>query len=333
MTSAPFNHTVSVVLPSTQRSWIGKAHLLPPSVYPVTGSQQQQQQPAPRTTNEAISDDIIPTYYDPSTATTHPHPPTSPTQPYYVLIPGTPATCAQLGLFHHATLFPHNRNGPVDLVVSGPNHGRNTTAAFALSSGTLGGALEAAICGVRAVAISFAFTTRKEPEELVAEASALSVRVVERLARDWAGELGGVPGPDLYTVNVPLVEGVGGRPARWTWMLDNKWSKGSLYKVVDKAGGDGGSEGKDRAALDSVDEMKRRGDGQGGSNGADQTAAATAPSFKWAPTFADVWSTVLESAEGNDGLTVKDGFASVTPLRANFEGLYGKGGFHGDMKL
>lgn len=79
---------------------------------------------------------------------------------YYVLIPGTPATCTQLGLFHHDVLFPDFTAGtgtsnsdvshsPIDLVLSGPNYGRNTTAAFALSSGTIGGAMEGAICGVR----------------------------------------------------------------------------------------------------------------------------------------------------------------------------------------
>lgn len=89
---------------------------------------------------------------------------------YYVLVPGTPATCAQLGLFHHDLLFPdfspgtntpntNAKHSPIDLILSGPNYGRNTTAAFALSSGTIGGAMEGAVCGIRAIALSFAFFT------------------------------------------------------------------------------------------------------------------------------------------------------------------------------
>lgn len=89
---------------------------------------------------------------------------------YYVLVPGTPATCAQLGLFHHDLLFPDfspgtntpntdAKHSPIDLILSGPNYGRNTTAAFALSSGTIGGAMEGAVCGIRSIALSFAFFT------------------------------------------------------------------------------------------------------------------------------------------------------------------------------
>jgi tubulin--tyrosine ligase len=48
----------------------------------------------------------------------------------------------------------------VDLVLSGPNFGRNTTAIFALSSGTIGGALEGAVCGKKAIALSYAFDSR-----------------------------------------------------------------------------------------------------------------------------------------------------------------------------
>jgi len=294
-------------------------------VYPVAG----QQTTKPK--NEDISDDIVPTYFNPTDGTTHASPPTDPSQEYYVLVPGTPATCAQLGIFHYNTLFPHNTKGPVDLVISGPNHGRNTSAAFALSSGTLCGALEAAICGVRAVAISFAFTTRKETDELVAEGSALSVKIVEKLVTDWTGGITDSP-PDVYTINVPLVEGVGKHPVKWTWMLDNKWSKGSLYKAVEK--NDDAAE--DKAALDSVDKMRSKGDGDGsrGTEGeAKRKQPTTGLSFKWSPTFGDMWSTIQNSADGNDGRTVMEGATSVVPIRANFEGLYGRGRFTGEMKL
>lgn len=184
------------------------------------------------------------------------------------------------------------------------------------------------------MAISFAFTTRREPEELVAEASALSVKIVEKLAANWtlgSDDAGAAP-PDLYTINVPLVEGVASHPVRWTWMLDNKWSAGSLYKAVEKQDS---SRDADRSAFDSAD-AEMQAEREGGSNtrpAENGQQVRTAPSFKWAPSFADVWSTIEKSRPGNDGLAVRDGETSVTPLRANFEGLYGRGGFVGELKL
>lgn len=60
---------------------------------------------------------------------------------------GTPADCVELGL---GNLYP----GAIDLVVSGINMGLNTGTAFALSSGTVGGALEATLNGIPSIALS-----------------------------------------------------------------------------------------------------------------------------------------------------------------------------------
>ena len=321
--SPPFSHKVSVVLPSTQRSWIGKAHLLPASLYPLAGQQ-------PKAKNEDIEDVITPTYYNPSSGEVLdalPHSNASvkgninsvdlEEDDYWVLIPGTPATCVQLGLFHHNLLFPPlsalsnyppqststTTNTPIDLIISGPNHGRNTTAAFALSSGTLGGALEGAVCGVRAIALSFAFFTRQESDEIIDEACAHSARIVERLWKEWETQnMENVP--DLYTINVPLVAGIAREPVRWTWILDNKWNSGSLYKTIE-------------VGTDKQSEVSQAGP----------------PSFKWGPTFGDIWKTVEQSRSGNDGLTIREGCTSVTPMMANYHVLHGQGGFQGDLKL
>lgn len=61
-------------------------------------------------------------------------------------ISGTPADCTRLGLLNLAP-------GPVDLVISGPNRGENT-ASDLLYSGTVAAALEAAMMGVKAIALS-----------------------------------------------------------------------------------------------------------------------------------------------------------------------------------
>ena len=267
-----------------------------------------------------VSDLCTPTYYDPDTDTVHRSPP--PQGEYWVLVPGAPATCTQLGVFHHHEIFPRKASSEIDLVLSGPNHGRNTTAAFALSSGTLGGALEGAVSGLRAIAISFAFFTRQESDELVREASVHSMNIVEKICETWqmprtAGNERLADGaqdpisqtvPDLYTINVPLVQGVSKNKIKWTWMLDNKWPTGSLY-----------------ASTKHHDTDYHQ--------GTDNTAGATPPSFKWSPSFASIWKIVDESPAGNDGKVIRDGQTSITPLKASFQSLHGSGHFTGELKL
>ena len=285
--------------------------MLPPSLYPISGQEELN-------ANAQISDHVTPKYYDPKSGQVYDAPPSTNT---WCIVDGTPATCAQLALFHHDILFPRSPSlaeRPIDLVISGPNHGRNTTAAFALSSGTLGGALEAAVCGVRAVAISFAFFTRQESPELIREASSLSIKVTDRLCESWPDwkhtGVGAAPqaaatshGPDLFSINVPLKEGVSNRPIKWTWMLDNKLNNGSMYKEI-------ASSAETTASMGASSIERPR-------------------SFRWAPSFADVWNTVEDSPPGNDGLVIREGCTSVTPLRTNFESLWGKEHFVGDMKL
>lgn len=342
--SPPFNHKVSVVLPSTQRSWIGKAHLLPASQLPLA----HQKQPSNRAANENVTDHVTPTYYDPDTGLAHASPPADTSKDYWVLVPGTPATCVQLGLFHHSLLFPfsssstssttpssnsgsieHTRDTPIDFVISGPNHGRNTTAAFALSSGTLGGALEAAVVGVRSIAVSFAFFNKADIPLLVDEACLHSAHIVTKLMNDWdlnqaRAEKEGVALPDTYSVNVPLQKGLSHAPIRWTYMLDNKWRGGSLYKISSHEKTPLESHLESRVDGTDVEQEEGKGSGESGK---------LPPTFKWQPSFADMLKTLESSPEDNDGLVIRQGGTSITPMRANFESVWGKAGFQGEFKL
>lgn len=60
---------------------------------------------------------------------------------------GTPADCTNLGIYHLAGRKP-------DVVISGINHGANFTNSLALASGTVGGAMEAALNGILGLAVS-----------------------------------------------------------------------------------------------------------------------------------------------------------------------------------
>lgn len=263
-------HVVSVVLPHTQRSWIGKAHI--------------------------VGQTVKPTYFRPGRlhaddGTTHarPLPAGSAEQEEWILVDGTPASCVQIGLYHYF----HDR-GPVDLVVSGPNYGRNSTAVFSLSSGTLGGALEAAICRRRAIALSYAFFSRNHDPAIIAAASRLSIRLIDYLYKNW-GE-----GVDLYSVNVPLVENVDTKKILWTSLLQNYWGPGSCFQEVEDVD-ESADEGEERIRETEVTP-------EDASSNTENVTRHAHKHFKWAPRFADVYKSVEEAGPGNDGWVVKEGF-------------------------
>ncbi|OAQ96946.1 hypothetical protein LLEC1_04675 [Akanthomyces lecanii] len=276
-------HDVSVCLPNTQRSWIGKAHMIGQTLKPLYFRPSAN------------------IYGDDTEGTTNALPDVSGEgDEEWVLVDGTPASCVQIGLNH----FFHDK-GPVDLVVSGPNYGRNTTAIFALSSGTLGGALEAAVCKVKAIAVSFAFFSRNHDPVIIDAACRQGVKVIDGLYKQWPAD-GSV---DLYSVNVPLVEAVDTRKIYLTKMLQNYWPAGGCFEEID-----------DPSAVDPVEAEASIREGDSSATPAKKTGGAghKHKHFKWAPRFTDVYTSVEEAGPGSDGWVVKEGHTSVTPLKANF---------------
>lgn len=213
----------------------------------------------------------------------------------WILIDSTPASCVQIGLYHY-----FQEKGPIDVVVSGPNYGRNTTALFALSSGTIGAAMEGAVCGKRSIALSYAFSSRNHDPVIIAEASKHSVKVIEYLCANWT------EGVDLYSVNVPLEPGVSQNKVLYTAMLENKWTSGSCFEPADPATGDD----------PELQEQRLRDQGEMTGKKPDPTESTTDKPvgqprikhkhFKWAPNFQDVYRSVEEGPAGNDGWVVKE---------------------------
>jgi 5'/3'-nucleotidase SurE len=115
-----------------------------------------------------------------------------------------------------SSFTPPTSSIPIDLVLSGPNLGRNAGAGSTLSSGTLGAALEASVLGYKSIALSFAFFGRDtvyDPEK-IDNACEMGLQVVSELWENWPDDKdghgtlndgGGRELPDLYNVNVPLV--------------------------------------------------------------------------------------------------------------------------------
>ena len=157
-----------------------------------------------------------------------------------------------------------------------PNYGRNSTALFALSSGTIGGAMEAAQCGKRAIALSYAFHSRNHDPVVIRGASRVAVRIVQYLAANWS------EGVDVFSVNVPLIEGIDLPEAKilYTNMLQNYWSSGSSFEPVDAE-----DELSPEESEANIRETGEQGDGG-------EMKGFRHQKFKWAPKFQDVYGSV-----------------------------------------
>lgn len=145
----------------------------------------------------------------------------------WVLVDGTPSTCANVGLFTGDALFSTGEDQPISLVLSGPNFGRNTGTAFSVSSGTLGGALAGSLCGIRSIAISFCHFNKAPPTLDGREAPPLtqddfsryagvacrhSARLCANLWQAWDNDTE----VQSYSINVPICEVLQRPEVHWT---------------------------------------------------------------------------------------------------------------------
>lgn len=199
--------------------------------------------------------------------------------------------------------------------------------------------MEAAVCGFKSIALSYAFFDRNHDAKIISGASALSAKLIQYLFDNWDSNT------HLYTVNVPLVEDVGNRKILWTNMLQNSWRSGSCFQVIevpreaDETSSD--IEGQIRKQEEKLGKKELRSNSNaqilesGGTSGTETPSTQphmryTHKHFKWAPSFKDVYESVEESEPGNDGWAVAQGYTSVTPMRANFMHV---NGFQGEIKL
>lgn len=277
-------HLVSVAIPAASRSWIGKAHLIEASL----------------TANFVHPD----SFNDDGTWDNTHTPTTNNTSNEWVVIQnGTPASCAQLGLYN---LFPDHP--PIDLVISGPNHGRNASTIYNLSSGTVGGALEAVFCGKRGIAISFG---SKDPQadEVIAAAARLAVRLVDHLYRNWDERV------ELYNINIPMRVDVETRPVLYTRTLPYYWSRGCLYAeagagekgkmvngtpLTNGVNGVNGVNGAEKGLCNGLHDVN-------GVNGHVEHPKFKQRQFKWSADLSDMKKRLQESEEGTDAHTVLNG--------------------------
>lgn len=287
---------VKVVVPSSQKSWIGKAFHIQEITrgryyYPKEPDGMGEVSSASRPLSEGEVAE-------------------------WVLLDGTPATCTNIALHN---LYP----GTIDLVISGPNLGRNSSAALAMSSGTIGAAMSSALSQIRSVAISYGTVLHTTPNELFGPANILSGQIIQYLWNNWGKDVGGIRNGeiDMYNVNVPMImellnpEGI---DVYWTHMWRNSY--GRLFKAILTPGAtsttrDVPNKGQDMARQYPAQQSEPGGDVEGDVS-RDEPATLV---FKFSPDFQPLITPSLGSLPvGSDGWAIAKGHASITPLRACF---------------
>lgn len=186
-------------------------------------------------------------------------------------------------------------------------------AAFALSSGTIGAALSSSLSKVRSIAVSYATITRPIPDAWFEPAHQLASGIIRHLWDNWGRDDRGIRNDeiDLYSINVPMLESLLGPadiPIYWTRMWRNSYGRLFTEHVVSKPA-------TSPAGPDSLDSNEQGIlPGTGGANGACKDLV-----FKFSPEMGNLINpTADELPVGSDGWAIRNGWVSVTPMRAAF---------------
>lgn len=209
----------------------------------------------------------------------------------WILVNGSPACCIQLGISHLVS--------QIDLVVAGPNLGCNISSVFALSSGTIGAALEGAFLQRKAIALSYELR-KPPPEGTIEEANRLSVRIIQWLLENWDDEVA------VYNINIPLRVGISQQKIYWTRVMDNFWStdgEGGAY--VERVAKPEVTDDTDKISLDlAVSDGTEQLPAQVSNE--HKHSATHSRSFDWKATHGKgLWNDV--HVEGSDAWAIKNG--------------------------
>lgn len=269
---------IFICIPNQQRSWIGKAHFAShnPSASFIYSNPESQ-------TNEFMGPFSVPQFKR-LTKLTHAASTSTAVPENYIewcLIDGTPATCSDIGLNHLV-------DEPFDLLISGPNVGRNASAPYIGSSGTVGAAMDAYITNptVKAIALSWAYFdgVKIVDDNIFEQASAKSWEVIDYLVRNWDSDV------NVYSINVPLKDLTKAKH-KYCPILMSTWS--SIYSEPILTPQPYNEDIQDGHQSHTI-------------------------SFNWQPNFKLQRENMLNSKGLNDGRCIEDGDISVTPLSHTF---------------
>lgn len=211
------NWDISIVIPNQQRSWIGKAHfagktLTASYIYTENSTENKN--------------DNINKFTGPFNKSQSIYKRDKKFQEW-CLIDSTPAACADIGIHH---LNSHDK--PIDLVISGPNFGKNSSNLYILSSGTVGASLESCTHGIKSIALSYEFFNLNHDFKILKEAAKISVKLISKLIKNWDKNV------DLYSINIPLLESLNLNQTKIKYapILQNTWN--SIYEPTTNENGE-----------------------------------------------------------------------------------------------
>ncbi|CAO3631826.1 unnamed protein product [Cunninghamella blakesleeana] len=250
---------VKVCLPDSQKSWISKSFM--------------------------IKDNIEVSYYHRDNHEISYH---KKKESDFTLLSGTPATCINIAL-HHIFKDEH-----FDMIIAGPNFGRNSSTIYTLSSGTIGASIEATLCGKKSIALSFPFYSRDFTSNQIQNACSMATDVIEQLYKkdNW-------PKNGLFNVNVPLVDGP--CPIHLTNFHSTHY--GSLFRPIH-------SDSSTSSSSIPIEQQVRL-ESEGGN---DQQRTI----FKFSPDFRSL-SQPMNVLSGSDAYAINNKCISVTPMIASYE--------------
>ena len=189
-----------------------------------------------------------------------------------------------------------------------------STAAFALSSGTLGAALSSSLSQNRSIALSYGTFGRYPSQTLFDPAHALSVKIIQYLWDNWGKDASGLRSGevDLYSINIPMIPALldeSGLPIIWTRLWRNTYHR--LFKAHSHKQAAELEHSDLQVGPDSSNKMPAKATTQG-----DDSATGNL-SFQFSPDMNGLIDLQLSTLpEGSDSWAIEKGWVSVSPLRA-----------------
>ncbi|SPQ93388.1 unnamed protein product (mitochondrion) [Plasmodiophora brassicae] len=141
----------------------------------------------------------------------------------WATVDGSPATAVLIAAGHLCPFRP-------DLVISGPNFGQNCGTSYMLSSGTVGGAMEAAMLGLRSVAASIAYAeVHADWSTQLGDIQVSCQALMATIAKVWRSWPDGIP-QLAFNIGVKLGSSADAQAKLCTALSE---SYGPLYRRID----------------------------------------------------------------------------------------------------
>lgn len=194
------------------------------------------------------------------------------------------------------------------------------SAAFALSSGTLGAALSSSLSQTRSIGLSYGTFEHPTSRAYFEPAHALAAKIIRHLWDNWGPDEGGLRNGeiDLYTVNIPMIRELlseEGLPIIWTRLWRSSYHR--LFKAHTLEHAAELEREPPQAGPDSTKTPLTQTTSQGAEDVSPKKTGGLI--FNFSPDMTGLLDLQASSLpEGSDSWAIEKGWVSVTPLSASF---------------